>query len=134
MADKYLLRVTAGPTYDPSTHQEIRVNTGHSTHISNSACDANITVRIQNYRGQYLSIAMPPRYSTKSEPSQVYPTDLLNAPPTSIIPLIPKTSTQFPSYSYPRSRSPALPSSSAMISTIRSATACPPVSAPRFAL
>ena len=50
MADKYLLRVTAGPAYDPSTHKTVQVNTS-PTHISSSLCDANISIRIQNYRG-----------------------------------------------------------------------------------
>lgn len=51
MADKYLLRVTAGPSYDPSTHQIVNVNTPHPTNISSPLCKASISVRIQNYRG-----------------------------------------------------------------------------------
>lgn len=51
MADKYMLRVTAGPAYDPATHETVRVNTSTPTHISSSVCDANISIRIQNYRG-----------------------------------------------------------------------------------
>ncbi|MCJ1455290.1 hypothetical protein MMC28_005644 [Mycoblastus sanguinarius] len=51
MADKYLLRVTAGPSYDPSTHKPVPVNTPTATHITSPVCDANISVRIQNYRG-----------------------------------------------------------------------------------
>ncbi|KAK4697447.1 hypothetical protein P7C71_g628, partial [Lecanoromycetidae sp. Uapishka_2] len=51
MADKYLLRVTAGPSYDPSTHETVLVNTSTPTHISSSTCSANLAVRIQNYRG-----------------------------------------------------------------------------------
>ena len=51
MADKYLLRVTAGPTYDPSTHQIVSINQPLPTYITSPVCDVNITVRIQNYRG-----------------------------------------------------------------------------------
>lgn len=51
MADQYLLRVTAGSSYDITTHQTVRVNHPTSTHISTALCDANISVRIQNYRG-----------------------------------------------------------------------------------
>lgn len=51
MADKYSLRVTAGPNYDPSTHTLVSVNTPHPTKISSSLGSALISVRIQNYRG-----------------------------------------------------------------------------------
>ncbi|SLM35505.1 Protein of unknown function DUF1769 [Lasallia pustulata] len=51
MADKYLLRVTAGPSYDSSTHQVVAVNGPDSTHISSEYCTANVNVRIKNYRG-----------------------------------------------------------------------------------
>ena len=51
MADQYLLRVTAGSSYDITTHQTVRVNHPTSTHISTALCDAKISVRIQNYRG-----------------------------------------------------------------------------------
>jgi len=50
-ADKYLLRVTAGPSYDPSTHTEVPVNGPTATAISGDACTASVKVRIQNYRG-----------------------------------------------------------------------------------
>lgn len=51
MADKYLLRVTAGPSYDTSTHALVSVNTPHPTKISSTLGSASISVRIQNYRG-----------------------------------------------------------------------------------
>ena len=51
MADQYLLRVTAGSSYDTTTHQTIQVNQPAPTHISTAICDAKIAVRIQNYRG-----------------------------------------------------------------------------------
>ena len=52
MADQYLLRVTAGPSYDPSSHQIVNVNTPHPTKISSEHCEATISIRIQNYRGK----------------------------------------------------------------------------------
>lgn len=51
MADQYLLRVTAGSSYDTTTHQTVQVNKPTPTHISTAICDAKISVRIQNYRG-----------------------------------------------------------------------------------
>ncbi|KAL8775736.1 MAG: hypothetical protein Q9194_003685 [Teloschistes cf. exilis] len=51
MADKYLLRVTAGPSYDPTDHQVIAVNSPTPTHVQSALCDTVINVRIQNYRG-----------------------------------------------------------------------------------
>lgn len=60
MADKYLLRVTAGPTYDPATHTLVAVNTSSPTRISTSLCTASIRVRVQNYRGTFPSPFAPP--------------------------------------------------------------------------
>ena len=54
MADKYLLRVTAGPSYDPSSHQVVAVNSGIPTSIQSSLCSASICVRIQNYHGNHI--------------------------------------------------------------------------------
>ncbi|KAL8799804.1 MAG: hypothetical protein Q9200_007442 [Gallowayella weberi] len=51
MADKYLLRVTAGPSYDPTSHQVVAVNSGTPTPVHSTLCTASISVRVQNYRG-----------------------------------------------------------------------------------
>ncbi|KAF2223665.1 hypothetical protein BDZ85DRAFT_261992 [Elsinoe ampelina] len=51
MADQYILKVTAGPTYDPSVQVPISPNTETPHHISTSRLDADVTVRVQNYRG-----------------------------------------------------------------------------------
>ncbi|KAF2805739.1 DUF1769-domain-containing protein, partial [Mytilinidion resinicola] len=56
--DKYLLRVTAGPTYAPSTHTLIPVNTTSPTHISTPLMDAWLNVRIKGYNG--LPTSAPP--------------------------------------------------------------------------
>ena len=61
MADQYLLRVTAGSSYDITTHKTVQVNKPTPTHISTAVCDAQIAVRIQNYRGL-------PRKSPTSSP------------------------------------------------------------------
>ena len=63
MAEKYLLRVTAGPSYDPSTHEEVAVNGPTSTRISSPYCTANINIRIQNYRGKLCTFVATDRYS-----------------------------------------------------------------------
>jgi len=52
MAENYLLRVTAGPSYDASTHQLVPVNGPTSIRIDDDNVAANINVRVQNYRGQ----------------------------------------------------------------------------------
>lgn len=51
MSDKYLLRVTCGPSYDPSTHTLVSVNTSQPTTIRSAACTVSLTVHIQNYHG-----------------------------------------------------------------------------------
>lgn len=55
MADKYVLRVTAGPTYDLADHTEVPVNTTTPVKISTSLIDVELNVRIQNYRGLPLN-------------------------------------------------------------------------------
>jgi hypothetical protein len=54
MADKYLLRVTAGPSYDASTHRLVRVNEAEPFEVSGPWGEAQINVRIRNYRGTFL--------------------------------------------------------------------------------
>ncbi|EON62656.1 hypothetical protein W97_01880 [Coniosporium apollinis CBS 100218] len=48
---KYMLKVTAGPNYDPSTHHPVHVNDPTPLKISSEHIDASINVRIQDYRG-----------------------------------------------------------------------------------
>lgn len=48
----YLLRVTAGPSYSPSTHVPIPINSPTAlTHISHPEMTIDLAVRIHNYRG-----------------------------------------------------------------------------------
>jgi hypothetical protein len=49
MADKYMLSVTAGPNY--TDQKPVPVNTEESTRITSDHLTANLTLRIQNYRG-----------------------------------------------------------------------------------
>lgn len=51
MADKYVLRVTAGPGYDLREHTEVPVNTSAPVKIRSEHLDAEVKVRIQNYHG-----------------------------------------------------------------------------------
>lgn len=70
MAEKYLLRVTAGPSYDPSTHVVLPVNTSSSTLIESPHCTSRVKVRVQNYRG--LPRGSPTTSSYFSDPSHIH--------------------------------------------------------------
>lgn len=50
-ADKYRLLVTAGPSYDTSTHKIVHVNTDTPTFIENEFISAKIKVRIRGFKG-----------------------------------------------------------------------------------
>jgi len=49
MADKYILSVTAGPSY--TDQRRIPINTEESTRITSNKLTASLTIRVQNYRG-----------------------------------------------------------------------------------
>ncbi|KAK5725161.1 hypothetical protein LTR17_013197 [Elasticomyces elasticus] len=49
MADRYYLKVTAGPNYEEQ--HPISVNSEENTRITSDKLTANLTVRIQNFRG-----------------------------------------------------------------------------------
>ncbi|KAF3017768.1 hypothetical protein E8E14_008008 [Neopestalotiopsis sp. 37M] len=51
MADKYIIRVTAGSDYDVDKHQVVPVNSPEVTKISNEFMDIELNVRVQNYKG-----------------------------------------------------------------------------------
>ena len=55
MAHKYVIRVTAGSSYDLATHTEVPVNSSEAVTISTDLIDAQVNVRVQNYRGLPLS-------------------------------------------------------------------------------
>ncbi|OCL13138.1 DUF1769-domain-containing protein [Glonium stellatum] len=49
--DKYLLQVTAGPSYDPSTHKVVNVNSDEAIFVENDLMACWIKVRIRDYHG-----------------------------------------------------------------------------------
>ncbi|KAK4034318.1 hypothetical protein C8A01DRAFT_18859 [Parachaetomium inaequale] len=54
MAEKYLIRVTAGLSYDLASHTEVPVNCADPNglvHIASDLIDADVCVRVNNYRG-----------------------------------------------------------------------------------
>ena len=61
MADKYIIRVTAGSTYDLKEHVEVPVNSSEPVKVSNAFVDVELNVRVQDYGGL-------PRNSPKSSP------------------------------------------------------------------
>ncbi|ATY59007.1 f-box domain containing [Cordyceps militaris] len=50
-ADKYILRITAGSDYDPSTHVQVPVNQPSPVAISGPHAAIQLNVRVQNYAG-----------------------------------------------------------------------------------
>ncbi|PVI02853.1 DUF1769-domain-containing protein [Periconia macrospinosa] len=49
--DKYLLKVTAGPSYDTSTHKEVAVNGNDAHVIENDLMTCYLKVKIRDYHG-----------------------------------------------------------------------------------
>ncbi|EUC27448.1 hypothetical protein COCCADRAFT_111682 [Bipolaris zeicola 26-R-13] len=49
--DKYLLQVTAGPSYNPSDHEQVAINGADPTYIESDLLSAWIRVRIKDYHG-----------------------------------------------------------------------------------
>ncbi|KAJ5684467.1 uncharacterized protein N7477_000812 [Penicillium maclennaniae] len=47
---KYRIKVTAGPDYDPATHQNVHVN-GDTLRIDNDRVTLDLAIRIQDYKG-----------------------------------------------------------------------------------
>ncbi|OAA73392.1 hypothetical protein ISF_00293 [Cordyceps fumosorosea ARSEF 2679] len=51
MADKYVLRVTAGSSYDESTHVEVPVNRPETVRVAGTHAVVELNVRVQGYAG-----------------------------------------------------------------------------------
>lgn len=51
MADKYILRITAGSDYDEAKHVEVPVNQPETIRIASDHADIELNVRIQGYNG-----------------------------------------------------------------------------------
>jgi hypothetical protein len=49
--EQYMLRVTAGPTYNTKEHKDVLVNTEKPVDISSDLIDAKLHMRIKDYRG-----------------------------------------------------------------------------------
>lgn len=66
MAENYVLRITAGPDYDPSQHVEVPVNTAKPITIKGDRADIELNVRINDYKGlPRNSPATSPYFSTE---------------------------------------------------------------------
>jgi hypothetical protein len=75
MADheQYILRVTAGATYDTSKHQDVHVNTEKPVTVSSEYIDAKIHIRVKDYRGlPEGSPSTSPYFSTPQHPYDRY--------------------------------------------------------------
>lgn len=73
MADKYVLKVTAGPDYDSSSQKLVAINTEVPFSISSPKIDANITIRVQKYHGLPAhSPETSPYFSTEQHKSDLY--------------------------------------------------------------
>ena len=49
--EQYMLRVTAGATYETSKHEDVLVNSEKALPISSDLIDAKLHMRIKDYRG-----------------------------------------------------------------------------------
>ncbi|KAL0259580.1 hypothetical protein SLS55_005317 [Diplodia seriata] len=49
--NRYKLHVTAGPSYDASSHTTVRVNTPHTVLVSNAHVTARVAVRVRDFSG-----------------------------------------------------------------------------------
>ena len=54
--EMYSLRVTAGSTYDRTQHTTVPVNTEKPLHIESDLIDAQVRMRIKDYRGTFQTI------------------------------------------------------------------------------
>ncbi|EFY91492.1 hypothetical protein MAC_02377 [Metarhizium acridum CQMa 102] len=66
MADRYILRVTAGPSYDAATHVEVPVNQPEPIRIQSDSAHVELNIRIRDYGGLPLgSPATSPYFETE---------------------------------------------------------------------
>lgn len=59
--EQYILRVTAGATYDASTHEHVLVNSEKPVRIQSDLIDATVHMRIKDYRGLFSLLLAPAR-------------------------------------------------------------------------
>ncbi|KAI1088629.1 DUF1769-domain-containing protein [Rostrohypoxylon terebratum] len=120
MADKYIIRVTAGSDYDLDQHVIVPVNSHEPVKISTRLMDAELNVRVQNYHGlpknspntsPYFS--QEPHATNKDQ----YSIAIRFTPKKPITSSKSKTPSTEPSRSSSTSRSSEVPSSSRSSST-----------------
>ncbi|KAF2275778.1 DUF1769-domain-containing protein [Westerdykella ornata] len=71
--EQYMLRVTAGHTYDTSKHQDVHVNTEKPITIFSDHIEAKLHVRVKDYRGLPPgSPSTSPYFSTPQHPYDRY--------------------------------------------------------------
>ncbi|PSN63302.1 DUF1769-domain-containing protein [Corynespora cassiicola Philippines] len=71
--EQYMLRVTAGATYDPANHEDVRVNSEVPIEISSDHISARIHMRIKDFRGlPHGSPSTSPYFSTPQHPYDRY--------------------------------------------------------------
>ncbi|EUC41496.1 hypothetical protein COCMIDRAFT_8809 [Bipolaris oryzae ATCC 44560] len=71
--EQYMLRVTAGPTYDVSKHEAVPVNREKPVSILSDHIDAKVHMRIKDYRGlPEGSPSTSPYFSTPQHPYDRY--------------------------------------------------------------
>ncbi len=71
--EQYFLRVTAGHTYDEAAQKQVLVNTEKPVQISSDLIDAEVYVRIRDYRGKPDgSPSISPYFSTPQHPHDRY--------------------------------------------------------------
>ncbi|KAF2110488.1 hypothetical protein BDV96DRAFT_624100 [Lophiotrema nucula] len=71
--EQYILRVTAGSTYDTSRHEDVHVNSEKHVSISSAHIDARVTVRVKDFRGLPKgSPSTSPYFSTSQHPYDRY--------------------------------------------------------------
>jgi hypothetical protein len=54
--EQYMIKVTAGPSYNTKDHQDVLVNTEKPVHFSSNLIDATIHMRIKDYRGTRCTV------------------------------------------------------------------------------
>ncbi|KAK0266257.1 hypothetical protein LTR48_002362 [Friedmanniomyces endolithicus] len=67
--EKYKLLVTAGPSYDESQHEVVKVNSGEPVHVENEFLRAKVTVRVRGFGGRGLPSTSPDSTPYFNDPS-----------------------------------------------------------------
>ncbi|KAF1975613.1 DUF1769-domain-containing protein [Bimuria novae-zelandiae CBS 107.79] len=83
--EQYILKVTAGATYDTKKHEDVYVNTEKPINIASEHLDARIHIRVKDYRGLPKgSPSTSPYFSTPQHPYDRYSISFSFTPKRSI--------------------------------------------------